>query len=71
MVLQFDSVEKSGRVESNLRDCNQPSEWNIACSALETMVLACACNGVDIESNNFTEAMQSVLDVFVNNFGED
>ncbi len=61
----------SGSISSNLH-CNgsdlSDMEYNAAIDGLESLILACACAGIDVNSSNFVEAVQTAIDGIGNKF---
>ncbi len=63
-----------GSVESNLMsestgpddDCR---EWNAAVDTLEGMLLAMACEGVDLNDKRIKSAVETMLDSLANQYG--
>ena len=58
---------KSDLVDDTLTDKNP---FNVGMEALESMILACACAGIDIETNAFGEAIETVADKIANEWGD-
>lgn len=46
------------------------SAFEGAIHALESMILACACAGVDVQSPKFIEAINTTVDAIGNQYGE-
>lgn len=42
--------------------------YNTAIDGLESLILACACSGIDIESSAFLEAIESAVQGIANNY---
>jgi hypothetical protein len=45
-------------------------QFGVAINTLESMILACACAGIDVESPAFIEAIEVVADKISNEFGD-
>lgn len=69
----------SGTITSSLKDENvlasnhpDPDAYahNAALDAVESMILACACAGVDIKSNAFVKAVSTTVDAVNNTYGD-
>lgn len=66
------TIDKNGlgSISSNLHGDDEDfesSEFDAAINALESMILACACSGVDIEAPAFLEAIETALEAIQNN----
>ena len=59
----------SGTIKTQLSDENDNPNCVLAMRTLETMILACAMAGVDIESPAFLEAIETTVDGIINNVG--
>lgn len=62
-VTQTPSKRFSGRIVSGLDRSNNHN----ALDGIESLVLACACAGINVESQPFVEAVQTALDAILNN----
>lgn len=60
----------AGTITSTLKDndLEHDDHYNVAIDAVESMILSCACAGVDIKSSQFTEALQTTLDAIYNQY---
>lgn len=59
-----------GTIQSKMHDGDAELPFNAAIEALESMILACACAGIDIESPPFIEAIETTADTISNEYGE-
>lgn len=79
--VEFDPTSKSGHLNSGVSGLTDPDDFvddeyaaeravglNGAVNGLESLILACACAGVDVESSEFAEAVQSAHDAIVNEY---
>ena len=66
----------SGNISSNLHetpneaimeDADEVRDYNSAIDGMESLILACACSGVDVESTAFLEAIETALEAISNN----
>ncbi|NJL71079.1 MAG: hypothetical protein HC888_05400 [Candidatus Competibacteraceae bacterium] len=56
-----------GSIKSDLKDDNRQSRYNAAIDALESLILAHACAGVDVESDAYLEGINTTCDAIFNN----
>ena len=56
----------SGSIESNFKQEGDEDLFP-AFDVVESLILAHACNGVDIESNNYLNGIEDTIDAIVNN----
>jgi|CXWL01.1.fsa_nt_gi hypothetical protein len=56
-----------GETVSTLFKADDNDETNAAFSALESLILACACEGIDIGSKKFRSAIATAHDAIINN----
>lgn len=65
---------ESGIVQTDLMYKNAKSPdakiWNAAVDGMLSLILAQACQGVDIEADEYKEAVETVLDSLSNTYGE-
>lgn len=63
---------KSGTITSALTDDfdDQNLEYEAAINAVESLILSCACAGVDITSKKFIEAIDTTIDAIGNTYGD-
>lgn len=60
-----------GIIHSDLPDLiGDAPLFNVAINTLESMILACACAGIDIKSPAFIEAIETVADKISNEYGD-
>lgn len=68
----------SGTITSVLKDdnvlaSNEPDPdayaYNAAMDAVESMILSCACAGIDIKASAFITAVQTTVDAVGNTYG--
>lgn len=55
-----------GVITSNLKDADNDVNYNNAIDGIESLILAHACAGVDIESNAYVEGINSCIDALRN-----
>ncbi len=60
----------SGLVSSDLQDDNDSEEFQAAMKAVESLILAMAVAGIDVESPAMSEAIEKAVDTISNNLGE-
>lgn len=63
----------SGNITSNLIENSRiagKEAVDFACDGIESMILACACSGIDIESPAFLEAIETAVEATFNNLEE-
>ena len=72
---------KSGSIESNLHStfeemdtmdsdtASDNAEYEAAVDGLESLILACACNGIKIDSKKFILSIEIALEAIANNYG--
>lgn len=61
---------KGGRITSCLHDKNDErdnDEYNAGMDAIESLILAHACSGVDIESRTYIEGIHTAVEACANN----
>ena len=68
------TFDGAGEIESDLRagiddQDVQGSLYHAAVDGLETLILACACAEVDLESEAFHEAVATAIESIVHNYG--
>jgi len=61
------SGEVSGDIRSDLQD--EDPEIQVALDTVESFILAAACAGIDVSSNEFCEAIETTLDAIYGNIG--
>lgn len=49
----------SGSITHTLIDSEDSDEYRAACNGITSMILSCACAGIDIQSVAFLEAMET------------
>lgn len=60
----------SGQITSDLKSHDEDAgEFNAAIDGMESLILALAVNGFDVESPKFAQAVQTTLDAIGNQFG--
>ncbi len=57
-------------IETNLKEGRRASAYNRAIDGSESLVLACACAGVDIDSPEFVAAINTSIESIANKFGD-
>lgn len=61
----------SGQISSNLKQgCEEPPETCLGCAAidgLESLILAHACQGIDVSSAAYRDGIETALDAIGNN----
>lgn len=69
IVLVIDPETKCGTVESSISDLGDfgDSMFMDAIDAIESLILAHACAGVDIESPEYIEGIQTAVEAAANN----
>lgn len=60
----------SGHITDNLTDPRDRGMYRAACDGLTSMILACACAGIDVESPAFLEAIETTVDAINRNHGD-
>lgn len=65
----------TGRVFSNLRDTDSDAvgvddPFNAAVDGMESLLLAMACQGVDLETDAMSESIQTAIDSISNEYGD-
>jgi len=74
IVIELDVGEGSGNISSSLHekpnlaimeDTDEVRDYNFAIDGLESMILACACVGVDVESPAFLEAIETAVEAIL------
>jgi len=68
---QFSCDGSQGADENNTEDENEVLariQWNAAADGIESLVLALACVGVDVESKKFQDSVTAAIDGISNNF---
>ena len=62
-------ISVAGNISSNLRlsDDNCNSEWNRSIDALESLILAHACAGLDVSSDQYIKGIETSLEAIANN----
>jgi hypothetical protein len=61
-------VDGSGTITSDLRTNQSEDElFNSAMDGIESLILACACAGIDIEDEQFIEAITTSVEACSNN----
>ena len=58
-----------GAIESDLHEDEIPDEYNISIDAIESMILAHACAGIDIESDAYIKGIETAVESVSNNLG--
>lgn len=58
----------SGQITSNLHDKTAGRKYNAAINGLESLVLAQACAGIDVETPEYMEALTTALDAIENSY---
>ena len=58
---------KGGGISSLLHEEDAPDEYNAAIDAVESLVLAHACAGVDVESPAYLEGIETAVQAIANN----
>ena len=60
-----------GHVQSDLDpDVIEDSPFTVAIEAIETLILALACSGVNVESKEFGIAVDTAIDTACNRYGD-
>ena len=70
VTLTPDDCGGSGTINSDLVDTvinADDKEWETAMDAIESLILALACSGADIESPRFLEGLETAIDGIANN----
>lgn len=58
----------SGAIESDLKDYDEDSDdYNSAIDGVESLLLAHACAGVDIQSQAYIEGLKTAIEAIANN----
>ena len=66
-------ASKGGYIESGLQDedvnvaTDEVTPYNAAVSGMESLILACACEGINIKSAKFIRAIETAVDAIKNN----
>lgn len=72
IVVEISENNSNATISStDLKTVNNDTEdelYNSAIDGLESMILACACSGIDIETPQFLEAIESSVQAISNNF---
>lgn len=77
MVVELDDTGEAGTIRSalsaavdeNPKDAVNTAMLTSALDAIESLVLACACAGVDIESPAYLEAIETSVNKVFNEYG--
>ena len=80
IIVQLDETGKSGEIHSELHygeesvgddkefsDMDELYRYEAAIDGLESLILACACSGVDILSKPYLEGVQTAVDAIAYN----
>lgn len=59
----------AGSLVKSMVSSENTAELNAAFNGLESLVLACACQGIDVVSEAFSEALDTAIDACINNHG--
>jgi hypothetical protein len=59
--------QESGNVGGYISECEFQDVDSIACNTLESIILAHACAGVDIESEQYVAGINTTLEALSNN----
>lgn len=65
--LNGDTENPAGTVTSDLHIASASNTWNAAVDAIESLVLAHACAGVDIQSKAYIEGLKTAIEACSNN----
>lgn len=57
----------TGSIKSDLHDKGVGKDYNHAIDGLESLILAHACAGIDIESPAYLEGIETAVDAITNN----
>lgn len=71
IVVEVDEQTKAGEITSSLKvvpeEEDGDSEYNAAIDGIEALVLACACEGIDIQTTAFQSAVHTAIEAAANN----
>jgi len=65
--LRIDAETGQGLISSSLKDDCHDEDWNTAMDAVESLVLAHACAGVDVTARAYQDGLQGCLEAVANN----
>lgn len=69
-LFQTNGVHRYGTIESNLKvfdeDSAEPDDFTCAMDAIESVILAHACAGVDIEDAKYVEGLRTSINAIAN-----
>lgn len=67
ILLNILSNKKGGGISSDLHEIHASKEYNTAIDAIESLVLAHACSGIDVTSPAYLEGIETAVEAIVNN----
>jgi hypothetical protein len=69
IVVQYDSFHGGGTITSGLREDSQETNMTLegGIDAIEALILAQACAGIDIESPAYIESLKTAIEAILNN----
>lgn len=62
-------IDGSGRLIGTLKDDKRPTRYNAALDALESLILAHACEGINVCESKYVAGVGTALDAIDNNLG--
>lgn len=65
--LTIDIETGNGSITSSLKDGCHDEEWDTAMDAVESLVLAHACAGVDVEAPAYQKGLETSIEAIANN----
>jgi len=62
--------EDAGTIESDLHEDSESTQYDAAIDGLESLILAHACAGVDVEAQAYVDGVGEALEAISNHHGE-
>lgn len=69
IIVEIDEANSCGSIKSNLKENNRNTRFNAAIDMLESLILAHACAGINIESRGYIIGIETAVDALCNNEG--
>lgn len=63
--IKGDNLKSDAEIQNNP---DEAAEYNAAIDGIESLVLALACKGIDVETPAFADALQTAIEVVANHF---
>jgi len=67
--ITIELADLGGSITSDLKEDKRPTRLNAALDAIESLILAHAIAGIDVESPAYLEGIESAVDAVSNNLG--